>query len=315
MSKILVAEISGKRSGTKNNRPTEKLNIKYDHVIISNNSEGYETDWEIINVPQDYEEWYKQNIKTGESSWYAPMNRSYAIKYAKEHGYDILIQLDDNIVLLEIAYIVKNNDGTQKRYREVNEEEMANDFISMIACVIENTNACMVGLGLAGSSAPSHEFLKERYVYSFFGLNLKTCPKIFHGDFEDDIEYRLKCKEMGLPTVMICPLRYGKTGQKSNKDETGNRAAYTQAGLKRGYNMSILHGDIYSCGYSKKTASVMAREEVGKKYFKHKIKRFKCGICVKNNDKIECKMKEILKKYSQKKPDKAILKERKTKNV
>ena len=55
MPKILVVEISGKRPGGKNNRPTEKLSISYDHLIISNNSEGYETEWEIINVPPDYE--------------------------------------------------------------------------------------------------------------------------------------------------------------------------------------------------------------------------------------------------------------------
>lgn len=51
-NEILVVEISGKRPGNKDARPTEKNNIKYDKLIVSNNSEGYETDWTIVNVPE-----------------------------------------------------------------------------------------------------------------------------------------------------------------------------------------------------------------------------------------------------------------------
>lgn len=57
-NEILVVEISGKRPGGVKQRPTEKFSIGYDKVIISNNSEGYKTDWEIVNVPDDYREWY-----------------------------------------------------------------------------------------------------------------------------------------------------------------------------------------------------------------------------------------------------------------
>ena len=38
-------------------------------------------------------------------------------------------------------------------------------------------------------------------------LDLDSCPDVFHGDFEDDIEYRLKCKQMGLPVMQIIVLR------------------------------------------------------------------------------------------------------------
>lgn len=311
-SRVLVAEISGKRAGSKKERPTEKYNIDYDHLIISNNSEGYETEWDIINVPQEYVEWYKENVKMSDNAWYAPMNRSYAIKYAREKGYDYLIQLDDNIKMLEIAYQIKSKSLT-KRYRVINQDGMINDFIDMIVCVLENTNASMAGCGLSGISAPDDEFLSERYVYSLFGLNLHNCPDIFHGDFEDDIEYRLKCAELKNPVIMICPFRYSKTGQRSHKDETGNRAAYTQAGLKRGEHMRILHGDIYSCGYTDKTATVNAKAKDGNKYFKHKIKPFKVGILVSDKDKINSKMTEILKKYSKHHEDKAVFKEKKKK--
>ena len=64
-NKILIAEISGKRPGDKFNRPTEKFKFDFDKVIISNNSEGYETTWPIVNVPKEYEEWYYLNIRKG----------------------------------------------------------------------------------------------------------------------------------------------------------------------------------------------------------------------------------------------------------
>lgn len=122
--KTLIVEISGKRPGTKQQRPTEKNKTEYPHIIISNNSEGYDTDWEIVNVPEEYEEWYKSVAKTSDNAWYAPMNRSYAIKYAREHGYRYLVQLDDNITFLEIGYTRKIDDKTIKRYRVQSKDEM-----------------------------------------------------------------------------------------------------------------------------------------------------------------------------------------------
>lgn len=310
MAKILVCEISGKRPGDVKSRPTEGYTVSYDKVIISNNSEGYETDWPIVNVPEDYGEWYKANVKTSENAWYAPMNRSYAIKYARENGYDYLVQLDDNIILLEIAYMLFDDDGIARRYRSKNEPDMMDAYIRMLANVLDNTNAAMVGCGLAGTSIPDKAFLRERYCYSLFMLNLQTCPDLFHGDFEDDIEYRLKLAEMGLPSVMVCPLRYGKVGQRSAKDETGNRAAYTSAGVKRGENMRKLHGDVYSCGYAKKTASTVAKRVDGK-VFKHKIKPVKLGVLVKDYDAMARTMAEILEQYAVPPVDKAIFKVRK----
>ena len=62
MNDILIAEISGKRPGGCDKRPTEKFETHYDKVIISNNSEGYVTNWPIVNVPDDYREWYCANI-------------------------------------------------------------------------------------------------------------------------------------------------------------------------------------------------------------------------------------------------------------
>lgn len=77
-SKVLIAEISGKRPGGTSKRHTETFKFDYDRVIISNNSEGYETDWNIVNVPDGYQSWYKDNVATSDIAYFAPMNRSYA---------------------------------------------------------------------------------------------------------------------------------------------------------------------------------------------------------------------------------------------
>ena len=162
--RILIAEISGKRPGTSKQRPTERFESQHDWVIISNNSEGYETDKPIINVPDDYREWYCANIKNSESAWYAPMNRSYAIKWARENGYDYLIQLDDNIAYLEICTVVdKDNMTIRHRLRDKN---MLDDYIKMFVTVIQNTNAVMVGGQLNGIGVKDgHCFIKEGFVY------------------------------------------------------------------------------------------------------------------------------------------------------
>lgn len=311
MSKVLVVEISGKRPGTSDKRPTEKFNVSYDHLIISNNADGYKTDWPVVMVPPEYVAWYKANVKTSEKAWYAPMNRSYAIKYAREHGYDYLVQLDDNIICLELAYLINDEEGREKRYRVNSNTDMMDDFIDMLVTVLENTNAGIAGCDLR-SVMPGKLFLSERFCYSFFALDLKRCPDIYHGDFEDDIEFRLKCAEKGVPSVMVIPLRYGKTAQRYNKDETGNRAAYTAAGLERGKHMRILHGDVYSCGYGKRNMTTSANTPNGQ-FFRHKLKVFKLGVMVRDQAAIDAKMAELFRKYAKPQPDKAIVKVRKRK--
>lgn len=298
-SKVLVVEISGKRPGSKKQRPTEKYNITYDKCIISNNSNGYETEWDIINVPSDYVEYYKNNFATSDNAWYAPMNRSYAIKYAKEKGYKYLIQLDDNIYSIKILAKLNN-----KILYIKNDINLIDDFIDMLITVLENTNAGMAGFDLNSMSTPNNQMLSERYCYSFFALNLDVVPNEFQGDFEDDIEFRLKLKQMNIPVVQICPFKYTKLGQNDNKDLTGCRAEYKAKGVLRGNNMSKLYGDIYSCGFAKgsKAGRSGATGERSKRIlFKHKIKRFKVGVIVKNKENIENKFFEIIKKWKHEK--------------
>ena len=334
---VLVVEISGKRAGTSKQRPTEKANIEYDHLIISNNSEGYVTDWEIVNVPDDYREWYINNIKCSENAWYAPMNRSYAIKYAREHGYKYLVQLDDNIKSIEVATIIKHDNGIIKRYRYTDSglknETLFNDFIDMQRTVLENTNSAMVGFDMSACGMPTDDFLRERYVYSFFMLKLDVCPDIFQGDFEDDIEYRLKCTQMGLPVLQIVPFKYSKTGQNKNKDLSGCRAEYARAGLKRGdenldargkthgqggehiIKQSRHHGGTQLNGakMTKKGHSITAQEDREAVNFKHMLKPVKLGVIVSDNEAIQKKAKDIFKRYAEEQSDTFITRTKKVK--
>lgn len=300
MAKVLIAEISGKRPGTVKDRPTEKFHFDWDKVIISNNSDGYKTDWPIIDVPEAYQEWYKQHAKMSDSAYYAPMNRSYAIKYAREHGYQYLVQLDDNIVSFNIRYKIGDCSYTTL-VSTPHIEELPQDMFRYFVEVLDHTNAGIVGMALAGASLPGTDFLRERYVYSAFMLKLDSIPNYYQGDFEDDIEFRLKLKQMQVPSVMVCPFQYIKTAQGDNKDLTGNRMAYKDAGLKRGEHMSKLYGDIYSRGWSSRGSGVKRRE--GVKKFRHKVKPFKVGVRVSNFDLLKSDMSKILTKYATKRPD------------
>lgn len=295
---VLVVEISGKRPGSKKDRPTEKNVCSYERLIISNNSEGYDTDWPIINVPQDYQDWYKANVKTSDSAWYAPMNRSYAIKYAREHGYRYLVQLDDNIKFLEIAYCCKINNHTIKRYRAQSTSEMLDDFIDMMVIVLECTNAGIAGCSLAGVANPDNSYLSERYVYSIFTLDLERVPDFYQGDFEDDVEFRLKLAQMGVPSIQVAPLRYSKTGQQKTKDLTGCRKAYADVGIKRGDHMRKLYGDLYACGMRGKSNCIRSEAKAGEAYFKHRLAPFKVGVLVKDKCRIDTKMQELFSKWA-----------------
>ncbi|MQS44256.1 hypothetical protein [Companilactobacillus mishanensis] len=231
-SEVLVGIISGKRPGGVKERPTEKYKFDFDTKIFSNNSDGYKTDLDIENVPPEFEAEYKERFKTSDLAYYAPMNRSWAIKYAKDHGYKYLIQLDDNMVHFEIRYKLKSgkyyvaSDSSDDLHKQ-----MPNDMIKYLIKVLENTNAGMTGMDMQGTSTPSGYFLKERYVYSCLVMKLSAIPDDFQGDFEDDIEFRYKLKQRHTPTIQVPMFRYTKTAQRASKaktsdDSSGNRAAY-----------------------------------------------------------------------------------------
>lgn len=315
---VLVAEISGKRPGDKSKRPTERFEVAYPKVIISNDSEGYDTDWPIVNVPEDYKQWYIDNVKSSEKAWYAPMNRSYAIKYAREHGYKYLVQLDDNIELLQIDYRDTQPGGSGKHfyYYSKSDKGLLDDFITMLVTVLENTNAGMAGCSLASYCETKMSLMRERYVYSLFVLKLDICPDIFQGDFEDDIEYRLKCTQMGIPVIQVPCLLYGKTGNVKNgdrRDLTGCRAEYARAGLKRGEHMCKIYGDIYRCRMRGRPNNTGRAKEADGLYFKHFIKPVKVGILVHDLDAITACLMDIIKRHSTDRPDSVLIRQKRIK--
>lgn len=244
------------------------------------------------------------------------MNRSYAIKYAREKGYKYLVQLDDNIVNFQIAYIKRYKENQlicKEEYRAVSnsskENEMLNDFIDVLVQMLEQTNAGITGCNMIGAAMPGETYLAERYCYSLFAINLDLVPDNYHGDFEDDIEFRLKLTQMNIPMLQNGILMYGKTGQKINKDLTGCRAEYLKAGVKRGEHMRKLYGNIYKAGISS-FSNRKGKQETDKDvtYFRHKLKPIKLGVIIKDQEKLDNKMQELFKKYATQKETKLIIK-------
>ena len=306
MNDVLVAIISGKRPGGKKERPTGKLSTQLDRVIISNNADGYITDIPIIMVPDDYRAWYIANHKNSDNAWYAPMNRSYAIKYAREKGYRYLVQMDDNIISLDITFL-ESTEGGSRRFRAQHLDAM-DDFCRMYKTVLKNTNAAMIGCQLSGTAVPENTLWREGYCYSFFMLDLNRCPDVFQGDFEDDIEYRLKCAQLGRPVIQLPWMMYSKTGQGKNTDLSGCRAEYAKQGLKRGEHMSVLYGDMYSCKMTHKRHTTVAKTENDALYFKHLLKPFRVGVVVKDAEAIRNQARQLFAKYRKRQPDKVVIK-------
>lgn len=162
---------------------------------------------------------------------------------------------------------------------------------------------------MTGAAVPGDDYLSERYCYSCFALKLDVIPDVYQGDFEDDIEFRLKLNQMNIPSIQNGILMYGKTGQAINKDLTGCRAEYLKAGVKRGEHMRKLYGDIYKAGVSS-FSNRAGKQEVDEDitYFRHKLKPIKLGVIVKNQKAIDKKMHQLFKKYATKKEDKLTIK-------
>ena len=133
------------------------------------------------------------------------------------------------------------------------------------------------------------------------------CPDVRQGDFEDDIEYRLKCAQMGRPVAMIPWLGYGKVSQRKTGDKTGCRAEYVKQGINRGAHMSVLYGDQYKCKMTNRSRSVMS-PILDTPQFMHKMTPFRVGIIVSDMDAIRAQARATFAKWKKPILDKAILK-------
>lgn len=299
---VLVAIVSGKRPGTFKERPTEQYIIKkYNEVIISNNSEGYVTELPIINVPDDYrQQYYQDNMKI---SYEVPLSRSYALKYAKEQGYKYLVQLDDNILNFSFKILKKNKIGSSVKQINVPRANkfILEDIIDYMLDVINNTNAGIVGINIAGCAHGEETFLREGYVYSCIIMRTDLPIKYYHSGFEEDIEIRYKLKEANIPMLMIPWIRYAKTSQHATQDTTGNRISYVKAGVKRGEIMRKLYPQFFTCGLSTKSPGKGKNlNKEHKLFYAHRLKTFKIGFIINNKDYLIKRFKELIQKYEQK---------------
>ena len=291
----LIVEISGRRPGDASARPTENVKTRYDHLIVSNDPTGYTSEWPIVKVPNDYEAWYRETVAFS-TFWQAPMNRSYAIKLARERGYRYLIQLDDNIKSLDIVTQYEN-DGIFIKWQASKSTKgecgLFDDFCALLIEALRRSNAGMSGMQLS-SCLPTDAFCVERFCYSFFALDLNRVPDTFHGSFEDDIEFRLRLAQMGTPVVQLPFIAYGKTAAGKVGDVSGCRKAYQQAGIKRGEAMVRLYGDVYSgkIGHSVTTAKTRTKQ------FQHRLKPFKVGVLVRDWWRMERKARALFRKWA-----------------
>lgn len=275
---VLIAVVSGKRPGR---RTTEKFTIDGDAVIISNDSTGYTSHLPIVDVPQPFRDWYAAEHALSAFGNAVPMSRSYAVQYARENGYRYLVQLDDNIHEMRMAYLMPGGGKYQRPLKNIT------PFMNGLADVLRHTNAGLAGMNMNAAAPPEKHtvVLRERYVYSVLALDLAVTPPFF-GDIEEDIGMRLQLARKGIPTVQVIPFRYSKQGQLSTKDTSGNRAAYDQLGAGRGAAMAKLYGDVYARGVSNRNRNLNARG-TGKArrddvIFRHKLKPFKVGLKADN---------------------------------
>ena len=275
--KILLSIISGKRPDEK--RLTEKwllssgLSDKYKTILFSNNSEGYNIleGQSLIDIPQDFRDYFEKEHKLDMFGMMAPMSRSYSDKWAIENGYDVNIQLDDNIGSLGLVNCfskerINASSKDPETYAIIFEE-----FITK-ACELIDTGVSKVGCELPLPPVRKPQVNFGTYPYSMFATNLHMPVPEFVGSTEDDITDSIRRSQMNMLTAKITYITYAKPSAVAGKDNTGSRAAYAALdGQKhsRGWVQEKYYPGLYSRGYSSApTGSSHKDYEV----FKHKLK-------------------------------------------
>ena len=303
MNKTLVVEISGRRAGPVSARPTERLDFgSLDKIIVSNDSEGYDTEWPIVNVPDEFRAEFLRS-RAIDNGWQAPMNRAFALEYARARGYRFVVQVDDNIIALQLAskrILQKRGNrenGTTRYVSPVCGVPKAYECVELFTTLLSETNAGVVGGSLAAVCSAGSAWLSERYCYSFFAIDLaKTGRTNFLGCFEDDIEFRFQLTRKGIPTIQLPFVRYSKT--QVTGDKTGNRALYSTIGLDRGKTLRRLYGEKYRCG---KAEGRRGTAKIYEPFFSHSLKVLKTGIVAFNGlDRFLTLLNSLLVKYAAK---------------
>jgi len=276
-NKILLSIISGKRPD--NMRLTEKwlkssgLSDKYRTILFSNNSEGSNIleGQELIDIPQDYRDYFEEQNKLDMFGMMAPMSRSYSDKWALENGYDINIQLDDNIGNLGLVNCfskerVNSSTNDPETFKIIFEE-----FIARVEELVA-TGVSKVGCELPLPPVKKPQVNFSTYPYSMFANNLHLPFPEYVGSTEDDITDSIRRSQMGLLTAKITYITYAKPSAVGSKDNTGSRAAYAALdGQKhaRGWVQEKYFPELYSRGYSSAPTGASHKDYT---VFKHYLK-------------------------------------------
>lgn len=225
---VLVAVISGKRPLLRQ-RPTAKIlpglpwhcvwfvreDQANEYEPDGNEIHAYDTDWA--------SEYARAHWRHPKAEWEhggfhgAFTGREAAMRYAEEHGYGYVVQLDDNIS--EMGY----RDSNRQRLRALADPATCLLHLTLLA---QSTNAHMVGAQLNASAPDKIRLLRNGFPYSCF--TEKTANRQpWYGPFEDDIMHAMEYGLHGGPqrTVAITDaIRYTKPGVASKRD--GMRGHY-----------------------------------------------------------------------------------------
>lgn len=198
--KILICIITGGRPELKD-RPTRKLIPVFssladvEYVIREDHAPDYEPDPNIpLNVYSlDFANKYARTHWRHPRTQFQPdgfhgafTGREWAMRSGEARGYDLVLQLDDNIQTANPVQATRlgRKPGWESRFLE---------SVRVTAEISMSTNLAMLGHQLA-SIAPQREVSSVRvgYPYSFFFEKTGPGRMPYYGPFEDDIMHTLE---------------------------------------------------------------------------------------------------------------------------
>lgn len=226
MTRLLISVITGGRPKL-TDRPTSRLlpllshlgDIEY--VLREDHAPDYETDpLASLNVyPLAWANHYARTHWRHPRAVFQPdgfhgafTGREWAMQTAEERGYDLVLQLDDNIM-----QVGPHNTSLIQKVTDPG-------GMTRIMCEMAmSTNLYMLGMQLNSvGQNPSEKVVRVGYPYSYFLEKTGPGRMPFYGPFEDDIMHALEYGLNGGPnrTVGIVPaFRY----LKEHKAKTGMR--------------------------------------------------------------------------------------------
>lgn len=237
--RVLVCVITGGRPKL-SERPTKKFlagliknGWDVEWVIREDHVDAYERDEYPFNVytQQFANEYARTHWRHPTAEWKAGgffgafPGREWAMRTAENRGYDLVLQLDDNVIKIGPISAPSPGYGVENKGPEY--------LLNLGASLAMSTNAHMLGFQLA-SVIPktSYKVLRPGYPYSVFFEKTGPGRMPYYGPFEDDImhalEYALNGGEWRTAGVID-----GFTYAKESSSSSGMRKHYnTSRGLE-----------------------------------------------------------------------------------